>query len=654
MGAVYRATQRSLGRAVAVKVLPRDLESEGAVARFEREARILAQLNHPSVVQIYDMGRSRDDHYFIAMEFCSGGSVSGLIRERGSLTEVEAVSILLPAVAALGEAAATGIHHRDLKPDNLLLDGAGRVKVADFGLAHLGDATVQLTQAGAAMGTPAYMPPEQWRDVRTCDLRSDFYALGVLLFLLATGKRPFHGPSYVNYLTQHLEVEPPDPRELTGGRVSEALAAITLKLLAKDPKQRYQTAAELDQALRPLLGEARRLMLFPPNDRPTLKASREALGPGGLRGEGLKGSLASSEPGGGPRVGSLPTAGEEAPPPGTLKADLHAMQTELDSRRSAPRRRSRLLWVVVLLLVGLVVADHVGKRKKRTAWRQEVNQRVTEGDRDGALALLASPPPLVRPAEAASLRRKAEAAGKAPPSNPLARAGTPESGAGPSGADAVVDRKIAEEDPGPVSGAEKEPAPVPRNPLVRSGVPEAPPEAASDPIGTAGSAIGHFVAQNPSVAGVVRRTFGEVAPALSLPDAHRRLARASSTGTAEDAEALEALLEFLDEASEFDELIGEARGANDEQDALDRYDQALLEYPGQGAERRSLARRERDRVAWELARQVAAEAHDLLTSGATQAGRLRMARAFEIAPLAHRAELEEQVKRWRREFKGGR
>lgn len=274
MGTVYMARQKSLDRYVALKVLPAEMAANPEfLARFTREALAAAQLTHHNVVQVYDVG-SEDNTHFISMEYVRGTNLGEMVRRDGRLQVDDAVGYVLQAARALKYAHDHGIIHRDIKPDNLLLNDLGVVKVADLGLAkfhhaHEGgeNAQVALEPEGAlniaiagditlkavAMGTPAYMPPEQARDAAHVDARADQYALGCTLYYLITGKPPFSGTTAFEIITKHLK-EPVPPLETHVRGVPTTLKAIIERMLAKDPDDRYPSMQEVIQDLEAYLG----------------------------------------------------------------------------------------------------------------------------------------------------------------------------------------------------------------------------------------------------------------------------------------------------------------------------------------------------------------------------------------------------------------
>ncbi|MFJ2864019.1 serine/threonine-protein kinase [Kitasatospora sp. NPDC087314] len=258
MGQVWEARDERLGRAVAVKVITSLAggvsHSGDARERFLREARITAQLQHPSIVTIHDLGESgpeNDEVPFLVMELVRGEGLDAIVR-RGAVPLADAARWGVRICEALAEAHNAGIMHRDIKPSNVLITPSGAVKVLDFGIARTADASAtadRLTQTGFIVGTPPYMAPEQARGFP--EPRSDLYALGCLLFELITGRLPFQATDAVGYLTAHLTQEPPAPGSVAAG-IPPAWDDLVLTLLHKDPAQRYPNAGDLAEALRRL------------------------------------------------------------------------------------------------------------------------------------------------------------------------------------------------------------------------------------------------------------------------------------------------------------------------------------------------------------------------------------------------------------------
>lgn len=251
MATVYKARDNILGRIVAVKILREQYaEDEPFVARFRREAQSAANLTHPNIVSVYDVGQSDDIHY-IVMEFVAGQSLKELLNKTNGqpLPLERAVNIAAQILAGLEYAHRSGLIHRDIKPQNVLLTGDGTVKVTDFGIAK-SVSDLSLTDAGMALGTAHYFSPEQAKGERVTP-QSDIYALGVTLFEMITGRLPFESENAVGLAYKHIGEPPPSPRALNPN-VPLRLEAIVLKAMAKDPLQRYNSAADMERALRSL------------------------------------------------------------------------------------------------------------------------------------------------------------------------------------------------------------------------------------------------------------------------------------------------------------------------------------------------------------------------------------------------------------------
>ncbi len=246
MATVYRAEQVSLGRQVALKVLSPHLEQDPSFAqRFQAEARLVASLDHPSIVPIFDMGTS-EGSLFIAMKLVPGESLAHLLRRADGPLPLERCARIVNQVGeALDHAHARGIVHRDVKPANILVEGGDRAYLSDFGIARLLEGT-RLTRTGGVMGTPEYMAPEQARG-EIVDFRADLYSLGVVLFELCTGRTPFAADSGWAVLNGHVNLPPPQPRGINP-HISPLVEDVILQTLAKDPAERYQSGHELAAA----------------------------------------------------------------------------------------------------------------------------------------------------------------------------------------------------------------------------------------------------------------------------------------------------------------------------------------------------------------------------------------------------------------------
>ncbi|MEI6526206.1 MAG: serine/threonine-protein kinase [Planctomycetota bacterium] len=248
MSEVYLAFQNSLHRHVALKVLRADfVGSEEHEQRFLQEARSVASLIHPNIVQIYDVGKF-DSTLYIAQEYVPGSNLNSFIQRRGALPVEEAVSILWQATSALQKAASIGLVHRDIKPDNLLLTPDGEVKVADFGLARARGKNQNLTAVGVALGTPLYMSPEQVQGL-TVDSRSDLYSLGATAYHMLSGRPPFSGDTALALAMQHIQAEPVGLEQLRPDLPAQ-LVQIVHRLLKKSPEDRFGSAMELAREIR--------------------------------------------------------------------------------------------------------------------------------------------------------------------------------------------------------------------------------------------------------------------------------------------------------------------------------------------------------------------------------------------------------------------
>ena len=288
MGVVYKARQVKLNRIVAVKmILAGQLASEEQVRRFYSEAEAAANLDHPGIVPIYEVGQHEGQHYF-SMGYVDGVSLAARIN-RSPLPAREAAGLLKQIAEAVHYAHERGVIHRDLKPQNVLLTSDGQPKVTDFGLAKTVQSDSGLTASGQVLGTPSYMPPEQAAG-KLLELgpRSDVYSLGAILYCLLTGRPPFQAASMIDTLKQVLEREPVAPRQLNPA-VDADLETICLKCLQKEPQQRFATAQELaDELQRFLQGE-------PIRSRRIGAATNGALVPPQAAGRGAGGQRAAAD-----------------------------------------------------------------------------------------------------------------------------------------------------------------------------------------------------------------------------------------------------------------------------------------------------------------------------------------------------------------------
>jgi hypothetical protein len=251
---VYRARHVTLGKPVAIKVLLPGLEGAREMGRrLLREALALARFRHPHIVPVLDAGTTPDGSPYLVMEFVEGEDLAQRVKRTGPLEWREALGILTQVTEAVDFAHARGVIHRDLKPANVLLDTQGRAQLVDFGLARDEAALSRLTQSGTALGTPAYMPPEQARGEREgVTRRSDLYSLGAILYEMLTARAPFQGGAVMEVLYKVVHQDPEPLRRLAPG-VPPEVEAVCEKALQKDPARRYASAYQLLQDLRACL-----------------------------------------------------------------------------------------------------------------------------------------------------------------------------------------------------------------------------------------------------------------------------------------------------------------------------------------------------------------------------------------------------------------
>jgi serine/threonine protein kinase len=264
MGSVYRAEQPEMNRMVAIKILhPKLTNRTDLVARFRREARAMAQLNHPNTVKVFNYGELEDGSLYIVMEFLEGRNMNRAVKRDGPLPTERAVPLLIQVCGALQEAHSMGIIHRDLKPENIFLSKQMGMdeypKVLDFGLAKVTEqqmrpGSVNLTQEGMVFGTPEFMSPEQAQG-QTLEATSDIYSLATILYEALTGKLPFDARSPMEFIQKHVVEQPiPLSERVPGLRFPKGLDEAVAKALAKSPRDRYQSAIEFAAALRPFAG----------------------------------------------------------------------------------------------------------------------------------------------------------------------------------------------------------------------------------------------------------------------------------------------------------------------------------------------------------------------------------------------------------------
>ncbi|MBM3982918.1 MAG: hypothetical protein FJ304_22130 [Planctomycetes bacterium] len=331
MGAVYLGYDAVLGRKVALKVmLPQYAANAVARERFLREARTAAMVTSDHVVTIFDVDESIGVP-FIAMEYLLGQPLNKYLNENGSLPLAQLVRIGRETALGLAAVHAVGLVHRDIKPGNLWLEAPnGRVKILDFGLARGTTDDVHLTSSGAVVGTVAYMAPEQGRGKKDLDHRADLFSLGVVLYRLATGTMPFTGDDVMAVLTSLAVDTPVSPRRLNSD-LPPALEAVVMKLLAKNPPDRYQTATEVAAALQEIPTGPMPVVVAVPLTPFVVAAQTQNVWDGIDVSESVPIPLATS----------AEAAGEPAPTPKPPRA----MQERKTSK-----------WPAILASVGLVVA----------------------------------------------------------------------------------------------------------------------------------------------------------------------------------------------------------------------------------------------------------------------------------------------------------
>lgn len=250
MASVYLARQISLDRMVAIKVLPQKHSSNASfIQRFYKEGRAAAKLNHPNIVQAYDVGRAGDFHYFV-MEYVEGGTVHDILLKKGKIAEDDAINIILQVADALNHAHKQGFVHRDVKPKNIMFNRAGVAKLADMGLARaVSDSEAAQEEKGRAFGTPYYISPEQIRGEVDVGPQADIYSLGAMFYHMVTGQVPFEGENPTAVMHKHLkgELTPPDH---VNPKLSGGVSEIIEMAMAKSRRERYQNCADLIEDLK--------------------------------------------------------------------------------------------------------------------------------------------------------------------------------------------------------------------------------------------------------------------------------------------------------------------------------------------------------------------------------------------------------------------
>lgn len=252
MAAVYKAYQPGMDRYVALKILPRHFASDPQfVARFKQEAQVLAKLQHPHILPVFDFGEA-EGYTYIVMPFIESGTLIDLLK--GQPLPLQQIRRVVSQLGdALDYAHSRGLVHRDVKPSNVLLDERGNCLLTDFGLAKIVEGSMNLTTSGAVLGTPAYMSPEQGLG-QTPDGRSDIYSLGVILYEMATGRAPFKAETPMAVMIKHIHDPLPMPSTINP-KLLDSVERVILKAMAKEPADRYATAAEMVKAIQAAISE---------------------------------------------------------------------------------------------------------------------------------------------------------------------------------------------------------------------------------------------------------------------------------------------------------------------------------------------------------------------------------------------------------------
>jgi len=330
MASVYLAMDVRLDRTVAVKVMHRSLaEDPSFVQRFIGEAKSVARLSHPNVVQVFDQGID-GEHVYLSMEYVPGRTLRDVLRERGRLPAREALEIMIPVLAALAAAHRAGFVHRDIKPENVLIADDGRVKVVDFGLAKAIEGSHHQTRTGFMIGTVAYMSPEQVTDGKA-DARSDVYAAGITLFELLTGRQPYASDSPMSVAYKHVHENVPPPSSVVPGLPAE-IDRLVLDATAKNPDDRPADAGAL------LVAAVEVHRSLPPDGAPVPDADAPTR-------------LVDLE-----AAGGAADAPAETGPNRTMIQPPSELPTRTSRSRGRSRRRVRPQWVVIGVLSVLMLA----------------------------------------------------------------------------------------------------------------------------------------------------------------------------------------------------------------------------------------------------------------------------------------------------------
>ena len=252
MGAIFKVKKQGSDRVVALKLLSREVSKlKDWRARFQREAKVAINLDHPNIVRGIEIGQEKDRFYYV-MEFIEGANLSDLIHNQGAVPEPRALEWMIQLAEGIDYIDSKKLVHRDIKPDNIIVTPQGVAKLTDLGLAKsIAANSPQITATGTAVGTPGYMSPEQIRGDKAVDIRTDLYSLGATFYFALTGRKPFEGDSFQEVLVKHLNDQLPSPKAHMG-RLSDEICRIVEKLMAKERKDRYRGAGDLLKDLRSL------------------------------------------------------------------------------------------------------------------------------------------------------------------------------------------------------------------------------------------------------------------------------------------------------------------------------------------------------------------------------------------------------------------
>ncbi|MGW6334969.1 Stk1 family PASTA domain-containing Ser/Thr kinase [Nocardia rhamnosiphila] len=345
MSMVFRGVDTRLGRQVAIKVMdPKFSGDPQFLSRFEFEARAVAGLKHPSLVEVYDQGTD-GEYPFLVMELVQGGTLRELLRERGPMPPHAVRAVAEPVLAAIGVAHAAGLVHRDVKPENVLISDSGDVKIADFGLVRA-VAAANTTSASVILGTAAYLSPEQVTS-GSADARSDVYAFGILIFELLTGRVPFTGDNSLSVAYQRVENDVPSPSEFIAG-VPPEFDRLVARATAREPGHRFADAGEMVAELRAIAArlELPAYRVPAPQDSAEHTSARHPVTP-----------PAPAAAVAGPQATRMVTTARPRtePPPPTYIPPQQPTQYSAYQESRANHRRNGMIWAAVVVVLTLLV-----------------------------------------------------------------------------------------------------------------------------------------------------------------------------------------------------------------------------------------------------------------------------------------------------------